>query len=183
MRSSLNGTWQLQATNDETLPAAWQHSVPVPALVDCAAPKHNWQKFKFHWYKTTFNAENNHELAFIVIEQAMFGTEVWLNRTRLGGDIACYTSQEYDARRALKTGENELLVRVGTKEDLPPHSAVGKDQERAEWIPGIWGDVHLLQCGNPRVKLVQVIAHIHTAAAEVRVTLENLSDEIGRAHV
>src|SRR6266850_6112923 len=132
LRTLLNGTWQLQAANDETFPAAWEQSVPVPALVDSAAPKHDWQKFKFHWHNITFNAENNFELAFIVIEQAMFGTEVWLNGTRLGGDIACYTSQEYDARRALRNGGNELVVRVGLKENLPPHSAVGKDQERAE---------------------------------------------------
>src|SRR6267143_1843640 len=182
-RSSLNGTWQLQATNDETFPAVWEHTVPVPALIDCAAPKHNWQKFKFHWHKTTFKSENDHELAFIVIEQAMFGTDVWLNGTHLGGDIACYTSQQYDARRALRNGENALVVRVGLKADLPPHSAVGKDQERAEWIPGIWGDVYLLQCGNPRVKLVQVIPHINTATAEVRLTLENLSDESKRINL
>ena len=123
-RTSLNGTWQFQPTNDETLPSAWKHTVPVPALVDCATPKHGWQTFKFHWHKTAFIAETGPELAFIVIGQAMFGTDVWLNGTHLGGDIACYTSQEYDARPALRNGENELIVRVGLKENLPPHSAV-----------------------------------------------------------
>ena len=180
LRTSLNGTWQIQSTNDETPPVKWDHSVPVPALVDTAVPKYDWRKFRFHWHKTGFRAENNYDLAFIVIEQAMFGTDVWLNGSHLGGDIACYTSQEYAARALLKSGENELLVRVGRKEDLPPESAVGSDQERAEWIPGIWGDVHFLQSGNPRVKLVQVIPHIQTGSAEVRVTLENLSEESKR---
>ncbi len=105
----------------------------------------------------------------------MFGTDVWLNGELLGGDIACYTSQEYDARSALKMGENELVVRVGQRENLPSHSAVGKDQERTDWIPGIWGDVYVVQCGNPRVKLVQVIPHIASATAEVRLTLQNFS--------
>ncbi len=153
----------------------WNHSVPVPALVDIATPKHDWKSFKHHWYRTTFDILHPPQLAFIVIEQAMFGTEVWLNGKRLGCDIACYTSQEYDARSALQTGVNELIVRVGQRENLPPHSAVGKDQERTEWIPGIWGDVYLLQCGNPRVKRVQVIPHIETSGAEVRVTIENLT--------
>src|SRR5712692_4224975 len=145
-RISLNGTWQLQATNDETLPTTWDHTVPVPALVDIATPLYDWKQFRFHWYRTTFDAENKFELAFILIEQAMFGTDVWLNGIHLGGDIACYTSQEYDIRKAMKVGEtNELVVRVGQRENLPFNSAVGKDQERTEWIPGIWGDVCVLQ--------------------------------------
>lgn len=171
----LNGAWQLQPTNDETQPKGWNHSVPVPALVDSAEPRYDWKKFKFHWYQTIFNVADLSELAFIVIEQAMFGTDVWLNGKYLGGDIACYTSQEYDLRSTLKVGRNELVVRVGQREHLPSHSAVGKDQERTDWIPGIWGDVYFMQSGNPRIKLVQVIPHIDSAIAEVRVTIENLS--------
>jgi hypothetical protein len=104
----------------------------------------------------------------------MFGTEVWLNGIHLGGDIACYTSQEYDAGASLRPdGPNELIVRVGLKETLPPESAVGADQERKTFIPGIWGDVSLIRTGNPRVALVQVIPRIGQSAAEVRVTLRN----------
>lgn len=174
----LNGTWQLQPTNDEGVPSTWRHAVPVPAVVDSATPTYAWEDFKFHWHRRSFTLPEESELAFVVIEQAMFGTDVWLNGTYLGGDIACYTSQEYDARSALRVGENELTIRVGRREDLPPHSAVGKDQERTEWIPGIWGDVYLAQSGNPRIKLVQVIPHITAATVEVRVTVENLSSTL-----
>lgn len=179
----LNGTWQLQPTNDEAVPPQWDHTVPVPALVDGAEPRHEWKKFHYHWHRKTFNVPDQSELTFIVIEQAMFGTDVWLNGKHLGGDIACYTSQEYDARAALRAGENELIIRVGQREHLPPHSAVGKDQERTEWIPGIWGDVYLLQSGNPRIKLVQVVPHIETATAEVRITVENLSAHTVKARL
>ena len=174
---TLNGTWELQPSNDAGVPSVWKYSVAVPALVDVAMPKYDWQTHKYHWHRTTFTVEQILPLSFIVIEQAMFGTDVWLNGKHLGGDIACYTSQEYDAREALRQGENELVVRVGQRENLPSHSAAGKDQERTEWIPGIWGDVYFLQSGNPRVKHVQVIPHIEKEIAEVRVTIENLSDE------
>lgn len=200
----LNSNWQLQPSNDESLPTNWSHTVPVPALVDIASPRYDWKTFKYHYYRTTFevgekktatgqesratNAETKLESCatncFIIIEQAMFGTDVWLNGKNLGGDIACYTSQEYDAREAIKLGEtNELIVRVGQRENLPPESAVGKDQERTEWIPGIWGDVYLLQCGNPRVKLIQVIPHIEHSTAEVRVTVENRAENISRTTI
>lgn len=177
-KTLLNGTWQLEPSNDDIAPSRWSHLVPVPALVDVANPRHGWRNFKYHWHRTTFTVPERSELAFIIIEQAMFGTEVWLNGVHLGGDIACYTSQEYDARNALREGENELLVRVGKRENLPPHSAVGKDQERSEWIPGIWGDVYLLHCDNPRIKFIQVIPHIENATAEARVTVENLSADL-----
>ncbi|MBI5474937.1 MAG: hypothetical protein HY961_21560, partial [Ignavibacteriae bacterium] len=172
----LNGAWQLHPTNDESIPATWNHSVPVPAVVDCAEPHVDWKAFKYHWHRCEFSAPTSRELTFIVIEQAMFGTHVWLNGTHVGEDIACYTSQEYDVSRILKVGEkNELLVRIGQRSDLPEWSAVGNDQERTEWLPGIWGDVQLVQCGNPRIKRVQVIPHIESSTAEVRVTVENRS--------
>ncbi len=172
----LNGTWDFEPSNDAAAPSAWAYHIAVPGLVDCLEPRADWKEFKYFWYRTTFDVGEAAELAFVVIEQAMFGTEVWLNGKHLGGDIACYTSQEYDARSVLRVGENELIVRVGRREELPKHSAVGNDQERSDWIPGIWGDVYLLQCGNPRIKLVQVIPHIDSGIAEAKVWVANLSD-------
>jgi hypothetical protein len=118
------------------------------------------------------DADSPRETAVIRIGQAMFGTSVWLNGTRLGEDIACYTSQEYDAAPSLRyDGPNELIVRVGMKETLPPESAVGNDKERQTFIPGIWGDVTLMLTGNPHIALVQVIPRYRESKAEVRVTL------------
>ncbi len=173
---SLNGFWEIQPGEKKSLPSKWDHQVQVPALVDCAEPKYNWQTYDYHCYRKTFRLDElpRYEIAVLTIEQAMFGTEVWLNGKHIGGDIACYTSQEYICTDALLYGqENELLVRVGSREKLPPESAVGKDQERETFIPGIWGDVYINLSGTPRFKLVQVIPHIDSHQAEVRVTIEN----------
>jgi hypothetical protein len=72
-------------------------------------------------------------------------------------------------------GNNELIIRVGQRENLPPHSAVGNDLERAEWIPGIWGDVLLVQSGNPRITLVQTLPRIEDSSVVVRVSIHNTS--------
>ncbi|MBM2845809.1 MAG: glycoside hydrolase family 2, candidate beta-glycosidase [Bacteroidetes bacterium] len=176
---SLNGGWQIAPGRKDAPPTHWDHEVVVPGLIDLAAPRYDWSVHEYHWYRTTFAipATNRSDLAFLRIEQAMFGTEVWLNGQRIGCDIACYTSQEYNITTAVKyDAENELLVRVGLKSTLPPESAVGKDQERSEFIPGIWGDVELVLSGNPRIKLVQVIPHIDTGIAETRFWVENHSD-------
>ncbi len=176
IKISLNGLWELQPGEKETMPSKWDHQVQVPALVDCAEPKYNWQTCHYHWYRKTFRLDefSQYPIALLIIEQAMFGTEVWLNGKHIGGDIACYTSQEYKLSNTLIFGkENELLVRVGSRNSLPPESAVGNDQERETFIPGIWGDVYINLSGSPRIKLVQVIPHINSNNAEVRVTIEN----------
>ncbi|MDI6802798.1 MAG: glycoside hydrolase family 2 TIM barrel-domain containing protein [Bacteroidota bacterium] len=173
---SLNGSWEIQPGEKESSPSKWDHQVQVPSLVDSADPKYNWQSYDYHWYRKTFRVDEpyQYQIAVLTIEQAMSGTEVWLNGKHIGGDIACYTSQEYICTDALLYGkENELLVRVGSRDTLPLESAVGKDQEREIYIPGIWGDVYINLSGNPRVKLVQVIPHINSQQAEVRVTIEN----------
>jgi hypothetical protein len=106
----------------------------------------------------------------------MFGTEVWINGSWVGGDIACYTSQRYDISGVIRFGAtNEILVRVGNRSTLPPDSPVGRDQERETFIPGIWGDVHLECMGNPCITFVQTIPHISRAVAEIRVEVENFS--------
>ena len=102
----------------------------------------------------------------------MFGTCVWCNGRLVGGDIACYTSQEYDLSAYVRRETaNELLVRVGLKETLPPESAVGRDQEKSVFIPGIWGDVSLTLTGADRIALVQTIPDIGTGSVTVRTTV------------
>ncbi|MGA2623773.1 MAG: glycoside hydrolase family 2 TIM barrel-domain containing protein [Bacteroidota bacterium] len=175
---SLNGSWGLHPGSAGEPPSLFEHAVPVPALVDAAQPGYDWREYDYHWYEKTFflDPQSRSESAFLKIEQAMFGTEVWLNGKHLGGDIACYTSQEYDCSDVIRYDRpNHLFVRIGMKHTLPPESAVGKDPERATFIPGIWGDVSLILSGNPRIQLVQVIPHIDSITAEVRVTIENKS--------
>jgi hypothetical protein len=172
----LNGLWDIAPGTAEAPLGEWRSNIPVPSLVDCAFPSYDWQSFSYHWYRLVFRVDSAgpHATATIRIGQAMFGTSVWLNGIRLGEDIACYTSQEYDAAPHLRyDGPNVLTVRVGLKETLPPESAVGRDQERQTFIPGIWGDVTLILAGNPRVALVQVIPRNRESTAEVNVTLRN----------
>lgn len=172
---SLNGFWELQPGTDRARPEHFRAIVPVPGLVDLADPAYEWNTVQFHWYRCELNltTEEIPAPAFLQITQAQFGTAVWLNGKEIGSSISCYTSQEYRLDPLLKTDKNELLIRVGAKETLPPESAVGKDQERERFIPGIWGDVSLVVCGNPRIKHVQIIPHIDRALAEVRVSIEN----------
>ena len=56
----------------------------------------------------------------------MFGTRVFLNGTLLGNHVPSFTPGYFDAKPALKTGTNEILIRVGADRD-----AVGRDIQTA----------------------------------------------------
>jgi beta-galactosidase len=180
---SLNGDWDILPGGKDVPSEGWLAKVPVPGLVDLSSPEFDWRAYPYHWYRTPFVADKAvaSGRTLIRIDQAMFGTEVWLNGSAVGSDISCYTSQEYDLTAMVRPGqENNLLIRVGSKETLPPESAVGSDRERGFFIPGIWGDVHLVHCMNQRIRHVQVVPHIGSATAEIRVTVENIDPESKR---
>ncbi|MBP1654064.1 MAG: glycoside hydrolase family 2, candidate beta-glycosidase [Bacteroidetes bacterium] len=176
----MNGTWEVSPGDPDSPPSRWTSRVDVPSLVDTAIPSYAWRDSGYHWYRTRFvlPPAQRPECVFLVLEQSMFGTEVRLNGVSVGRDIACYTSQEYDVTSEVRYGKvNELLVRVGSRDTLPPESAVGNDQERDTTIPGIWGDAWVLRTGIPRIRRVQVIPRPHAGAAQVRVFLHNPGDQ------
>ena len=172
----LGGTWDIWPGTEAGPSSKRPAKISVPSLVDCARPSYDWQSSTHHWYRRRFRIpqEIPRGLATLRIDQAMFGTHVWLNDRDLGGDIACYTSQEYDATTAVRfRSVNEIVVRVGGKDTLPPESAVGRDQERTTFIPGIWGDVALILSGIARISGVQVIPRPEASSADVRVRVVN----------
>jgi beta-galactosidase len=177
---SLNGPWEIAPGVLSGPPPQWTSRIEVPSLVDAALPAYPWRDSDYHWYRTKFTLpQGRHdECLMLVLEQAMYGTEVRLNGLVVGQDIACYTSQEYDVTSAVRQGgENELLVRVGLRDTLPPESAVGRDQERDVFVPGIWGDTWIVRTGNPCIRRVQVIPRIAAGAAEIRVFIKNREKE------
>ncbi len=137
---NLNGKWSLEPSLKQ--PQSWHYSIVVPGLVDTVQPPLNWQPYNCFWYKKTFTLTPSqlHSHAFIKIDQSQYRTELWLNEKYLGSYIGCYTSYKYDATDAINyNGENNLIVKVGSKDGLPKTGAVGHDYEKISFIPGIWG--------------------------------------------
>ncbi|MGB2870147.1 MAG: glycoside hydrolase family 2 TIM barrel-domain containing protein [Bacteroidota bacterium] len=177
---SLSGIWELQAGAKGTIPPAFHHTVQVPSFVDMATPPYRWADAEYHFYRKVFiiNSAARSLTLFLRIDQAQYGTSVWLNGIQIGASLSCYTSQEYPIDFALKWDkENELIVRVGARNTLSPESAVGKDQEKEIFIPGMWGDVAIVATHNPAIRSVQVLPDIEHSTAAIRVTLENIAAE------
>lgn len=171
---NLNGWWQLQP--GEQYPASWDHQIEVPSLVDTATPQIQWENFNYFWYRKTVTLpeieEGNHII--LQLEQVKYGTAVYVNGQYCGGDIPCYTSQEFDITEyASLNVPNTIDIRIGRKHTLPKHSAVGNDYEKASFIPGIWGDASLHIHRTGRLNWVQILPDMQRAEVQINVETEN----------
>ena len=186
---SLDGTWQIAEGSASNRPTVFDHTVPVPGLVDMAQPpfvkpgpkvakrQPGPQKDPLRdafWYRRTFTVEGTvPEVATLKIGKAMFGTRVILNDQLLGDHAPCFTPGFFDAKAALKTGQNELLIRVGADRDAVTAAVpTGFDFEKERYIPGIFDSVELILSGTPPIENVQVAPDITNRQAKIRVYLD-----------
>ena len=190
---SLDGRWQVAEGALTNIPTAFDHGVPVPGLLDMAQPpfvapgpkiagrRNGPQKDPRRdafWYRRTFKlAEPIPSAATIKVGKAMFGTRVILNGKLLGDHAPCFTPGFFDAQAALKTGENELLIRVGADCDaVGPTVPSGSDYEKERYLPGIFDSVELILSGVPNIENVQIAPDLSSRQARVRVWLKHTAD-------
>ena len=111
----------------------------------------------------------------------MFGARVILNGQLLGDHLPCFTPGYFDAKQALKTGENELLIRVGADRDSVTQAIPsGFDFEKERYIPGIFDSVKLILSGTPNILNAQVVPDISKGQARVRLWLKGAKTGMSR---
>ena len=159
---SLDGAWQVAEGAMERMPAAFEHTVPVPGLVDMArppfvevgTPKSNEHRRAF-WYRRTFQVDGPAPaVARLMIHKACYGTAVYLNGRLVGEHWPCFTPFVLDVGKYLRgDGQaNELVVRLGGYRDAVPRSIPdGWDFEKVRYIPGLYDSVELILSGTPHV--------------------------------
>ncbi|MCU0961336.1 MAG: discoidin domain-containing protein [Pirellulaceae bacterium] len=184
----LDGDWQIAEGKMDTMPADFSRTVPVPGLVDMAAPafvepgprvakrdaipQKDPRRDAF-WYRRTFTVEGPIPgTAMLKVAKAMFGTRVFLNGQLLGDHVPCWTPGYFNAKPALKAGDNEVVIRVGADRDAIGRAYPdGFDFEKARYIPGIFDSVTLVLTGTPHIENVQVAPDVAGKQAKVRVYL------------
>lgn len=135
------------------------------------------QTRNYFWYRTSFTAPNRHDVATLKVNKAQFGSEVWLNGTRLGSEDSCFTSSTYDIANAIRWGEaNELVIRIGAHPKvLPEGNVCNTDFEKAYWTPGIWDSVSVWFNNGVSILGQQVAPKIAEGAIVVQTVLRNAS--------
>lgn len=187
---SLNGTWQVASGDMDHIPKHFTHTVPVPGLITLAEPafeavaprvadrrsiRQSDSLRQAFWYRRTFTlTDTSPEIAMLKIAKAKYGTLVVLNGQVIGSHLPCFTPGYFEVKHFLKTGENELIIRVGASRDAVPDSIPdGLDFEKERYIPGIYDNVSLLLDGAPHIATMQAVPDIFHRELEVRVTLDS----------
>jgi hypothetical protein len=165
----LNGTWQVAEGAMDSIPAQFEHTVPVPGLIDMAEPafaevgKKSERRQAF-WYRRTFAVEGAiPDVALLKIHKARYGTKVWLNGQLVGEHLPCFTPGYLDVKPHLKGGgqANELIVRIGADRDSRPTDVPsGWDFEKYLYIPGIYDSIELILTGAPYIETVQMVPNV-----------------------
>jgi beta-galactosidase len=175
----LNGTWQVAEGTMDPIPTQFEHTVPVPGLIDMAKPafaevgKKSSLRQAF-WYRRTFTVEGViPAVALLKIHKAKYGTKVWLNGQDVGEHLPCFTPALLDVKKSLKGSgqQNELVIRVGAdRESRPTDVPSGWDFEKYLYIPGIYDAVELILPGEPYIKNIQAVPDIE--GRKVRIITE-----------
>ncbi len=175
----LNGTWQVAEGAMDSMPKQFEHTVPVPGLIDMAKPAFaevgkKSDKRQAFWYRRTFTVDGAiPPVALLKIHKARYGTKVWLNGQVVGEHLPCFTPALLDVKQHLKGPgqQNELVIRVGAdRESRPTDVPSGWDFEKYLYIPGIYDSVELILAGEPFINNIQVVPDI--SAGKVRVVTE-----------
>jgi hypothetical protein len=177
---SLDGEWQIAEGGMNAIPSKFNHTVPVPGLVDRAKPVFEQVgvksvKREAFWYRRTFRVDGPiPAVARLKVHKAMFGTRVFLNGQLLGDHLPSFTPGYFNAKPALKVGDNEIIVRVGAFRDSVPKTVPsGWDYEKYRFCPGIFDSVELILSGSPYIARVQAVPDIEKKSVTVHAWVRN----------
>lgn len=180
---SLNGMWKITKTDTlAQLPLSFESEIPVPGLIDRTVPAIDSQDTAYnncvYWYKKTFTLEE-HDAGVIQlkINKARYHTRVYLNGKLVGENMYNFTPSVFNVKPFLKQSgeENDLIIAVGCKNNLPDTVTNGGDFEKTKYIPGIYDDVKLIVTDYPYISNVQTVPDIKNQ--QLRVVAEIQTNE------
>jgi beta-galactosidase len=167
---SLNGQWQIaESASGEDIPKSFPSTIQVPSFIDLAKPafpKLNYPKdsSRYFWYRKEFSIDHkNAESVELQLRKVKYGAHVFVNGRKVGVQNICFSSVRMNIKEFLnKSNEkNELIIRVGTRENLPDTIISGADFEKKTFFPGIFDDVSLLLKNSPYIENVQIVPDIN----------------------
>ncbi len=197
---SLDGTWQVAEGKLDVMPEVFDHTAPVPGLLDLAEPPFEvpgnviadaqrglpWERPKradplreAFWYRRTFKIDApESNVALLKVNKAFFGTCVFLNGQKVGTNPFNFTPGWFDLKPYIKTDgtENELVIRVGASlAQIPLSVTDGWDPEKARYVPGIYDSVTLIVTSTPHVVNVQTVPDLDNGSVRAVIELANTS--------
>jgi beta-galactosidase len=197
---SLNGTWEIAKTDTLSgLPQTYTSKIPVPGLIDMANPSlpetgdrtdsaKRFDRGESHlfnnavyWYKRKFKVEDTgKEIIQLKINKSMYHTRIYVNGKLAGENFYCFTPTYVNLKSFLKKAgqENELVISVGSRNNMPKNVVRSDDFEKDFFAPGIYDDVKLIISGLPYVTNIQIVPDILGGKVKVVAEIETSSDRV-----
>ncbi|NJK98430.1 MAG: hypothetical protein HC905_29070 [Bacteroidales bacterium] len=187
------------------VPKKYGHKIEVPSLINTAVPAFNkvgqfhsveyvwtfdiptekprdsirngvsYTDYNYFFYRRKVSVGQKTDLALLKINRAFYTSAVWINGDKVGEDLSCITSVNYDISKWVKwNSENEIVIRVGAHPDvLPAHYFEPNDPDKKEWMPGLWDDVSLILVNNPYFESVQIAPDIRNSSVVIQANIKN----------
>lgn len=176
---NLNGIWEITRTYSLTsLPVEFLSRIKVPGLVDMAEPTVDFQDTLYensvYWYRRSFALdEYERDVILLKINKSRYFTRVWINGQPAGENVCNFTPSVFNIKPFIKPGssENEIVIAVGCKNNLPDTVTNGWDFEKLKYIPGIYDDVKIICSDYPFIDNVQVAPDIEGNQLRVRAEI------------
>jgi beta-galactosidase len=182
---SLNGIWKITKTNSATqIPTNFISEIEVPGLADQASPRIDSQDTTYnntvYWYKRSFMLKDPiSDVVQLKINKAAYHTRVYVNGKLAGENARNFTPTIINLKPFLNkyAKENELIIAVGCRNNLPDTVVNGHDFEKTKYTPGIYDDVKLILSGYPHISNVQTVPDILNGRLRVVAEIQSRPDD------
>jgi len=175
---SLDGEWAIAKTAGE-FPSEFKSTIPVPSLVDLAAPTLDTAGTHYtdgwYWYQRQFTPVNtNFQKIELKIFKAKYHTKVYVNGKFVGENLYCFTPSYFNIQPfLLPEGQaNEIVVGVGCRPQMPDSIPDGNDFEKTKYIPGIYDQVEITCSNKPYINNIQCVPDIVNEKLRVVAEIE-----------
>lgn len=184
---NLNGNWDYAITKAEveSKPESWSGNVLVPFPIESklSGVERLLDPEEALWYHRTFKANPvDGEKTLLNFEAVDYRCIVFVNDQHVGGHVGGNTPFSIDITDAIKSGENELVVRV--EDDTEGTQLNGKQSlnPRGIWytqVSGIWQTVWLEQVPAAFVAELDITTSVEDGSITVMPTIAGDASKVG----
>lgn len=168
---SLNGLWEYAVTlNSAVKPEVWEQNILVPFALETplSGVGKRIEPNEVIWYKKSFDlAPEANERQLLNFEGVDYKCMVWVNGELAGSHIGGNLPFSLDVTDLVKSGENEVKLRVidGT-DDFDLYQLRGKQKRDNGGIwytpsSGIWAPVWIESVPETYIKSIKLLADMH----------------------
>ncbi len=168
---NLNGLWEYAITSNRTeKPEEWKKNILVPFALETplSGVGRRIESDEVIWYRRTFDyTPKGNERQLLNFEGVDYKCMVWVNGELAGSHIGGNLPFSFDVTELVKTGENEVKLRVIDGTDDPDlYQLRGKQKRNNSGIwytpsSGIWATVWMESVPQTYIRSLKVLADMY----------------------